>query len=72
MLTWYFSRSDGALATDAMFGFLVGLAVVLAVSSGGLGLPEARALVRLAAGTMLVATFVGGVALGRSVDRALW
>jgi hypothetical protein len=70
MLRRYFDRSDTALGADALFAFLLG-AAVLAVADG-MGLLRvvsgdvAIVVVRLAAGSMLLATFVGGVALGRS------
>jgi hypothetical protein len=75
MLHRYFDRPNSALGADALFAFLVGTAV-LAVGDGtglfgAVSLDVAIVIVRLAAGAMLLATFIGGVALGRSVAEVI-
>ncbi|MEX1281178.1 MAG: hypothetical protein AB1Z57_03760 [Acidimicrobiia bacterium] len=75
MLRRYFARPDAALGADALFGFLLGAAVLAIAQGTGLlwtvSGDVAILIVRLAAGSMLLATFVGGVALGRSVAEVI-
>lgn len=71
MLDGYFGRPDLALAGDALFAFLLGLAVVMVASRVPIDVDGVRLVVRLGAGAMLLATFVAGVAIGRSASRVL-
>jgi hypothetical protein len=71
MLARYFDRSDLALAGDALFAFLVGLGAVMVASDVPVDLDGVRLVVRLGAGAMLLATFVAGVAIGRSASRVI-
>lgn len=71
MLTRYFARTDLEIGGDALFGFVVGLVVVVSASAARIDLGDLRLVVRLGAGAMLLATFMAGVAIGRSVSRAL-
>lgn len=68
----YFSRSDLDLGGDAVFGFVLGLAVLVVTQRAGgfQQLPHDAAVLvaRGAAGAMLLATFIGGVAIGRSLS----
>jgi hypothetical protein len=67
----YFSRPDLDLGGDATFAFGLGLAVLMVTQRSGAFVdlsPDAAVLVaRFAGGAMLLATFVGGVAIGRSL-----
>lgn len=71
----YFGRTDLDLGGDALFAFLLGLGVLVVTKNTGLldgaSSDTAVLVVRFAAGAMLLATFVGGVAIGRSVSAVL-
>ncbi len=71
----YFRRSDLDLGGDALFGFLLGLGVLVVTQNtgflDGVSSDVAVLVVRFAAGAMLLATFVGGVAIGRSVSAVI-
>ena len=72
MWTRYFDRSDLDLGGDALFGFALGLVVLVVTQQAGgfasMSHDAAVLVARFAGGSMLLATFVGGVAIGRSLS----